>query len=81
MTDRNGLERPADADAVRDEQVERALNRLRNDGGLTAEQRATVERLADGLTDELLDMFDPDEAATKGPDAGESEPEMLLCPD
>ncbi|WP_262177382.1 hypothetical protein [Haloarcula laminariae] len=81
MTDSNGLERPADADAVRDEQVERALGRLANCGELTPEQRATVEQLADRLTGELLELFETDEAATKGPDAGESEPEILLCSD
>jgi len=54
----DGLDLPADATAVRDEQVERALRRLDERGELTPHQRATVERLADRLTAALLGMFD-----------------------
>ncbi|MBV0925867.1 glutamyl-tRNA reductase [Halomicroarcula limicola] len=42
------------AETVRDEAVERACSRLRAQGGLSAEQRAAVEELADRLLERLL---------------------------
>lgn len=75
------LELPADTAAIRDEQVGRALRRLDDCGNLTPRQRAAVERLADRLTAELLNLFETDEAAIENVDAGESEGGILLCPD
>lgn len=69
MTDRNcgddRLDLHADTAVIRDEQVRRALRRLDDCGGLTPYQRATVERMADRLTVELLDMFDTDQQTIK----------------
>jgi len=43
-----------DAEAVRAEQLERALSQLRANGDLTDEQRAAVEALSERLVDGLL---------------------------
>jgi hypothetical protein len=77
----DGLELPAEAAAVRDEQVGQALRRLDDRGNLTPQQRATVERLADRLAAALLEMFDSDEVTIGEVDAGEAERGILLCPD
>lgn len=83
MTDRNGgddgLETPADAAAIRDEQVDRALRRLRECEDLTPRQRATVERLSHRLTAGLLGMFDTDEQTAEGVDIDEREHRVPLC--
>lgn len=72
---------PADASAIREEQVERALRRLEEGGGLTSHQRATVEQLGDRLTLELLALFDADDAKTEPADSGEAERELVLSSD
>ena len=76
MTDQypgtDGLELAVEARDVRDEQVERALRKLDDRGELTPRQRATVERLADRLTAELLGMFDADLEAIEPGDDGET---------
>lgn len=51
-TARERLDR--NAEAVRAEQVERALARLRANGELTDEQRVAVERLSERLVDGVL---------------------------
>lgn len=83
MTDRSrsddGLEPPADATAIRDEQVDQALRRLGGSENLTPRQRATVERLADRLTAELLGMFDADEQTPEGADIEGGEPRVPVC--
>jgi len=43
-----------EAEAVRSEQLERALSRLRANGDLSDEQRAAVEQLSERLVDGLL---------------------------
>jgi glutamyl-tRNA reductase len=43
-----------EAEAVRNEQVERALSQLRANGDLTDEQRAAVEQLSERLVAGLL---------------------------
>ncbi|MFC6757580.1 glutamyl-tRNA reductase [Halomicroarcula sp. GCM10025894] len=51
-TARDRLDR--EAAAVRTEQLEQALSRLREEGDLTDEQRAAVEALSERLVDGLL---------------------------
>jgi len=51
-TARDRLDR--EAAAVRTEQLERALSRLREEGDLTDEQRVAVEALSERLVDGLL---------------------------
>lgn len=61
-TARDRLDR--EAEAVRAEQLERALSRLATQGELTATQRAAVEQLSERLVESLL----------AGPRAGLREP-------
>jgi hypothetical protein len=80
MTDRNaGTNRadlPSDATAIRDEQVDRALRRLEDCGGLTPHQRAVVEQLGARLTAGLLELFEADDIAVEDAAAGSAEREM-----
>ena len=82
MTDTNHegdrLELPGGAEAIRDEQVGRALRRLEENGGITPRQRATVERLADRLSTELLALFDTESTAVGTADAGDGEHGIVL---
>ncbi|MBX0286371.1 hypothetical protein [Haloarcula salinisoli] len=77
----DGLELPADATDVRDEQVRRALRQLDERGDLTPQQRATVERLADRLIAQLLRMFDADPETIEVGDAGDWDDGIALFSD
>jgi len=80
-SDGDALALPADADAIRDEQVARALRRLDARGGLTPRQRATIERLADRLLVALHALFAPDANPIDSADTVDGDPDRPLCSD
>lgn len=85
MTDQRSVDPrlglPANADAIRDEQVSRTRSRLEASGGLTPRQRVAIEQLGDRLTAALRALFDADEQSCEDAAVAEVTRERQLCQD